>query len=55
MVYVINFECTSGPGTKGPQERTLEYLEEVAVQTARGIVNGTVKKTPKKKSLVDSK
>uniref|UniRef100_A0A3Q2EJ81 enoyl-CoA hydratase n=1 Tax=Cyprinodon variegatus TaxID=28743 RepID=A0A3Q2EJ81_CYPVA len=28
-----------GPGLKGPEERTIEYLEEVAVECARGIVN----------------
>ncbi|XP_061600384.1 hydroxyacyl-CoA dehydrogenase trifunctional multienzyme complex subunit alpha b [Cololabis saira] len=28
-----------GPGLKSPEERTMEYLEEVAVEYARGIVN----------------
>ncbi|MEQ2295202.1 hypothetical protein AMECASPLE_011630 [Ameca splendens] len=35
-----------GPGLKGPEERTIEYLEEVAVECARGIVN---KKIPLQK------
>uniref|UniRef100_A0A8C4RM13 Trifunctional enzyme subunit alpha, mitochondrial n=1 Tax=Erpetoichthys calabaricus TaxID=27687 RepID=A0A8C4RM13_ERPCA len=28
-----------GPGLKSPEERTIEYLEEVAIECARGIVN----------------
>ncbi|XP_078797375.1 hydroxyacyl-CoA dehydrogenase trifunctional multienzyme complex subunit alpha b isoform X1 [Oryzias latipes] len=28
-----------GPGLKSPEERTIEYLEEVAVECAKGIVN----------------
>ncbi|KAK1171788.1 trifunctional enzyme subunit alpha, mitochondrial-like [Acipenser oxyrinchus oxyrinchus] len=28
-----------GPGLKGPEERTMEYLEEVAVECAKGIAN----------------
>ena len=28
---------SAGPGLKGPEERTIEYLEEVAIQFARGI------------------
>ncbi|XP_069461679.1 trifunctional enzyme subunit alpha, mitochondrial isoform X2 [Ambystoma mexicanum] len=31
-----------GPGLKSPEERTIEYLEEVAIESARGIVNKTV-------------
>lgn len=26
-----------GPGTKSPEERTMDYLEEVAIQAARFI------------------
>ncbi|XP_064626049.1 trifunctional enzyme subunit alpha, mitochondrial-like [Lineus longissimus] len=42
-----------GPGLMSPEERTLQYLEEVAVQTAKGLVSGTVKATPRKKNLMD--
>ena len=42
-----------GPGSKPPAERTREYLEQVAVETARGLVNGTVKKSPRKKNMMD--
>ncbi|XP_062506563.1 trifunctional enzyme subunit alpha, mitochondrial-like isoform X2 [Corticium candelabrum] len=31
-----------GPGTKSPEERTMDYLEEVAIQAARGLADGTV-------------
>ncbi|XP_074847619.1 trifunctional enzyme subunit alpha, mitochondrial [Carettochelys insculpta] len=31
-----------GPGFKAPEERTIEYLEEVAIDFARGLVNKTV-------------
>lgn len=36
----------TGPGLKSPEERTIDYLEEVAVECARGIVN---KKIPLRK------
>lgn len=42
-----------GPGLKDPGERTRDYLEEVAIQYAQGLADGTVKKVPRKKSLVD--
>lgn len=29
----------TGPGLKSPEERTIEYLEEVAIQCAKGIVS----------------
>lgn len=31
-----------GPGLKTPEERTIEYLEEVAVETARGLASGSL-------------
>ncbi|XP_033846438.1 hydroxyacyl-CoA dehydrogenase trifunctional multienzyme complex subunit alpha a [Periophthalmus magnuspinnatus] len=40
-----------GPGVKPAEERTIEYLEEVAVDLAKGIVNKKVPLT-KEKSLV---
>uniref|UniRef100_A0A3B4AJC8 Trifunctional enzyme subunit alpha, mitochondrial n=1 Tax=Periophthalmus magnuspinnatus TaxID=409849 RepID=A0A3B4AJC8_9GOBI len=43
-----------GPGVKPAEERTIEYLEEVAVDLAKGIVNKKVPLT-KEKSLVQSK
>uniref|UniRef100_A0A8C2ZUA7 enoyl-CoA hydratase n=1 Tax=Cyclopterus lumpus TaxID=8103 RepID=A0A8C2ZUA7_CYCLU len=43
-----------GPGLKSPEERTIDYLEEVAIEYARGIVN---KKIPirKEKGRMESK
>ncbi|KAK5886701.1 hypothetical protein CesoFtcFv8_017706 [Champsocephalus esox] len=37
-----------GPGLKSPEERTMDYLEEVAIQCARGIVNKTINLSKKK-------
>lgn len=42
-----------GPGLTSPEERTRDYLEEVAINTARNLANGSLKKTPKKKGLMD--
>ncbi|GCC18764.1 hypothetical protein chiPu_0020883 [Chiloscyllium punctatum] len=42
-----------GPGLKNPEERTIEYLEEVAIGCARGIVNKQIS-LQKKKTLVDT-
>lgn len=41
-----------GPGVAQPDVRTLEYLEEVAVNVARGLAKTGVKKT-KKQGLMD--
>nr|CAG4651607.1 EOG090X01G2 [Triops cancriformis] len=41
-----------GPGLKTPEERTLEYLEEVAVKTAASLASGDLK-VLRQKSLVD--
>uniref|UniRef100_A0A673YI46 enoyl-CoA hydratase n=1 Tax=Salmo trutta TaxID=8032 RepID=A0A673YI46_SALTR len=43
-----------GPGLKSPEERTIEYLEEVAIQCARGIVHKKILLT-KKKGMMQSK
>ncbi|XP_062857160.1 hydroxyacyl-CoA dehydrogenase trifunctional multienzyme complex subunit alpha a [Trichomycterus rosablanca] len=40
-----------GPGVKSPEERTIEYLEEVAVGVAKGLVNKKVT-VEKKKGLM---
>ena len=32
-----------GPGLKSPEEMTIEYLEEVAIKTARSLANGSMK------------
>jgi len=42
-----------GPGAGDPKVNTRNYLEQVAIQTAKGLANGTVKITPRKKNLVD--
>lgn len=43
-----------GPGLKSPEERTMEYLEEVAIEYARGIANNKITLT-KPKSMMQSK
>uniref|UniRef100_A0A8C1JUS6 Hydroxyacyl-CoA dehydrogenase trifunctional multienzyme complex subunit alpha a n=1 Tax=Cyprinus carpio TaxID=7962 RepID=A0A8C1JUS6_CYPCA len=43
-----------GPGLKSPEERTIEYLEEVAVDFAKGLAGKKVT-VEKKKGLVQSK
>ncbi|CAG5132722.1 unnamed protein product, partial [Candidula unifasciata] len=42
-----------GPGVSEPELNTLSYLEEVAVQAARDLVEGRLKKTPRKKGTTD--
>ena len=49
-VFAVLF---SGPGLKSPEERTIEYLEEVAVGCARDIANKKIKLT-KNKGLMES-
>ncbi|XP_069742664.1 trifunctional enzyme subunit alpha, mitochondrial-like [Narcine bancroftii] len=41
-----------GPGLKSPEERTMEYLEEVAINCARGIANNQIS-LKKDKKLTD--
>ncbi len=50
MLHVL-----TGPGLKPANEATRDYLEQVAIQYARGLANGSVKKTPRKKNLQESK
>uniref|UniRef100_A0A0B7B943 Trifunctional enzyme subunit alpha, mitochondrial n=1 Tax=Arion vulgaris TaxID=1028688 RepID=A0A0B7B943_9EUPU len=42
-----------GPGVSDPDSNTLAYLEEVAIQVARNLADGKLKRTPKKKGLTD--
>lgn len=42
-----------GPGEKSPAERTRDYLEQIAIETARGMASGSVKRQPRKKNLMD--
>ncbi|KAL6477917.1 hypothetical protein MHYP_G00137520 [Metynnis hypsauchen] len=42
---------TLGPGLKSPEERTIEYLEEIAVDCARGIVNKKIPLTKEKNMM----
>jgi enoyl-CoA hydratase/long-chain 3-hydroxyacyl-CoA dehydrogenase len=42
-----------GPGIAPSDVRTREYLEEVAIDIARGLADGSVKRTPRNKSLVE--
>lgn len=40
MIFIfISARVVIGPGLKSPEERTIEYLEEVAIQCAKGIVS----------------
>lgn len=48
-----NLKCYPGPGLKSPEERTIEYLEEVAIDCARGIANKKIPLT-KEKSMMES-
>lgn len=43
-----------GPGLKSPQENTLEYLEDVAVNIAQQLASGKLKPN-RKRPLVESK
>ncbi|KAK3738391.1 hypothetical protein RRG08_037028 [Elysia crispata] len=42
-----------GPGVGDGETNTLHYLETVAVDVARGMADGKVKRTPRKKNLTD--
>lgn len=44
----------AGPGLKSPEERTIDYLEEVAIECAKGIVNKKIK-LRKEKGMMQSK
>lgn len=51
--YFIYFCWVSGPGLRPADERTLQYVREVAINTARGLADGSVKKQPRKKNMMD--
>ncbi|KAL2098927.1 hypothetical protein ACEWY4_005407 [Coilia grayii] len=51
MGLVHHLVDTLGPGLKSPEERTIDYLEEVAIDVARGIASKKVPLT-KDKSLM---
>ncbi|CAL8131627.1 unnamed protein product [Orchesella dallaii] len=42
-----------GPGIDSPENRTMQYLEEVAIKTAKGLVDGSVKASRKKSTLTN--
>jgi len=42
-----------GPGLKPADDRTRDYLEEVAIQTAQGLANGSIKKVRRSPSLME--
>lgn len=44
----------TGPGLKSPEERTMDYLEEVAIECARGIANKKIL-LKKEKGMMQSK
>jgi enoyl-CoA hydratase/long-chain 3-hydroxyacyl-CoA dehydrogenase len=43
-----------GPGINSPELRTLDYLQEVAIEAARGLASGALKKTVRKKALQET-
>lgn len=49
--YGYFFHVDAGPGLKPPLENTLQYLEEVAIQTAKCVANLTCLRLNKKKKL----
>lgn len=59
-VYVVQSEdeiisvYIKGPGLKSPEERTIEYLEEVAIECAKGITNKKIS-LRKQKGTMQSK
>jgi enoyl-CoA hydratase/long-chain 3-hydroxyacyl-CoA dehydrogenase len=42
-----------GPGVDTPENNTRNYLEQVAIQTAKGLADGSLKKAPRKKNTMD--
>uniref|UniRef100_A0A8C1JNT0 Trifunctional enzyme subunit alpha, mitochondrial n=1 Tax=Cyprinus carpio TaxID=7962 RepID=A0A8C1JNT0_CYPCA len=48
MGLVHQLVDTLGPGLKSPEERTIEYLEEVAVEAARGLAKKQIPLTKEK-------
>ncbi|XP_005110023.1 trifunctional enzyme subunit alpha, mitochondrial [Aplysia californica] len=42
-----------GPGVADPEQNSLAFLEQVAVQTARDLAAGRLKRTPRKKGMSD--
>lgn len=59
-MYVVQSEdeiisvCIKGPGLKSPEEGTMEYLEEVAIECAKGIANKKIS-LRKEKGTMQSK
>ncbi|XP_072545702.1 hydroxyacyl-CoA dehydrogenase trifunctional multienzyme complex subunit alpha b [Salminus brasiliensis] len=51
MGLVDQLVDTLGPGLKSPEERTIEYLEEIAVECARGIVSKKIPLTKEKNMM----
>lgn len=49
--YIL--KSNTGPGLRNPDERTMEYLEEVAIDCARGIADKRIPLT-KEKGLMQS-
>ncbi|XP_078397568.1 trifunctional enzyme subunit alpha, mitochondrial-like [Cetorhinus maximus] len=52
MGLVDHLVSPLGPGLKTPEERTIEYLEEVAIDCARGITNKQIS-LKRNKNLID--
>lgn len=51
MGLVDQLVDTLGPGLKSPEERTMDYLEEVAIQCAKGIVDKKISLTKEKGTM----
>lgn len=50
MLYIF----FSGPGLQDPETATMQYLENVAIDVARGLSAGTVKVPERKHSFQES-
>jgi hypothetical protein len=54
ILLLLFYFVFTGPGIKSPEERTIEYLEEVAVNFAKGLADRKVS-AKQSKGLVESK
>lgn len=54
ILFILISSHILGPGLKSPEERTIDYLEEVAIQCAKGIADKKISLT-KEKGVMQSK
>lgn len=51
FLFILISAHILGPGLKSPEERTMDYLEEVAIQCAKGIVDKKISLTKEKGTM----